>query len=102
MPEDSESKSEAELRKAWAKAMKEAEAEQQRKAVLRRFLDDASYGRMMNIRASNPELYLQLAELIISLVQSNRLSGKITEAQFLQLLRKLTYRPEPTISFKHK
>jgi DNA-binding TFAR19-related protein (PDSD5 family) len=102
MPNDNESSNEAALKKAWAKAMKEAEAEQQRKTLLRRFLDDASYERMMNIRASNPELYLQLADLIISLIQSNRITGKILEPQFLQLLHKLTYRPEPKIEFKHK
>ncbi|MGC8478466.1 MAG: DNA-binding protein [Candidatus Micrarchaeia archaeon] len=102
MPNGNATENNAELKKAWAKALKEAEAEQQRKEVLRRFLDDASYERMMNIRASNRELYLQLADLIISLVQSNRLASKLTEAQFLQLLQKLTYRPEPKISFRHK
>ncbi len=102
MPSGNGAENDAELKKAWAKALKEAEAEQQRKEVLRRFLDDASYERMMNIRASNRELYLQLTDLIVSLAQSNRLTGKLTEAQFLQLLQKLTYRPEPKISFRHK
>lgn len=102
MAEERPRADEAELKKAWAKAMKAAEEEQQRKAVLRKYLDDASYERMMNIKASNGEMYLQLAELIIQIVQSNRITGKIPEAQFLQLLRKLTYRPEPKITFKHK
>ncbi len=102
MPEERQRSDEAELKKAWAKAYKAAQEEQQRKAMLRRYLDDASYERMMNIKASNGELYLQLTELIIQIVQSNRITGKIPEAQFLQLLRKLTYRPEPTLTFKHK
>lgn len=102
MPEERPRGEEAELRKAWAKALKAAEQEQQRKAILRKYLDDASYERMMNIKASNSELYLQLSDLIIQIVQSNRITGKIPEAQFLQLLRKLTYRPEPSITFRHK
>ena len=102
MPEERQRSDEAELKKAWAKAYKAAQEEQQRKALLRRYLDDASYERMMNIKASNGELYLQLTELIIQIVQSNRITGKIPEAQFLQLLRKLTFRPEPTLTFKHK
>jgi DNA-binding TFAR19-related protein (PDSD5 family) len=102
MPEERQRSDEAELKKAWAKAYKAAQEEQQRKALLRRYLDDASYERMMNIKASNSELYLQLTELIIQIVQSNRITGKIPEAQFLQLLRKLTFRPEPTLTFKHK
>ncbi len=102
MPEERQRSDEAELKKAWAKAYKAAQEEQQRKALLRKYLDDASYERMMNIKASNSELYLQLTELIIQIVQSNRITGKIPEAQFLQLLRKLTFRPEPTLTFKHK
>ncbi len=102
MPEERQRSDEAELKKAWAKAYKATQEEQQRKALLRRYLDDASYERMMNIKASNSELYLQLTELIIQIVQSNRITGKIPEAQFLQLLRKLTFRPEPTLTFKHK
>jgi DNA-binding TFAR19-related protein (PDSD5 family) len=102
MAEEKPQNQDAELRKAWAKAMKAAEEEQQRKTILRRYLDDASYERMMNIKASNGEMYLQLAALVIQIVQSNRISGKIPEAQFLQLLRKITYRPEPKITFKHK
>jgi DNA-binding TFAR19-related protein (PDSD5 family) len=56
----------------------------------------------MNVRVSNYELYAQLLDLIISMAQTNRLPGRITEKQLVDLLAKLTARPEPKIEFKHK
>lgn len=90
------------MRKRVAEALKEVQMEQQKKEIMRRFLDSAAYERMMNVRVSNPELYDQLISLIVSLVQSNRVTDKITEAQLKSLVERITYKKEPTISFKHK
>jgi DNA-binding protein len=98
-PEGGENK---EVRKRIMKAMKEAQVEQQRKALLRQVLDDKAYERMMNVRASNYELYKQLVGVIASLAQSNRIQGKLTEPQFISILTRLTSRPESQISFKRK
>lgn len=70
--------------------------------MAKQLLDANAYERLTNIKAANYELYLQLLDLIISLAQSNRIQGKLTEAQFVAILNKVTYRREPTIEFKHK
>jgi programmed cell death protein 5 len=90
------------MRKRVTEALKAAQMEAQKKEIMKQFLDDKAYERVMNIRASNYELYSQLVNLIVSLVQSNRLNGKVTEAQLKSILEKITYKREPTIEFKHK
>lgn len=89
-------------RKALMEQLKRQQIELQKKEIAKRMLDAQAYERLMNIRASNPDLYMQLLDLIISVVQQNRVTGKITEAQFVELLGKITYRREPTLEFKHK
>jgi DNA-binding TFAR19-related protein (PDSD5 family) len=99
---DEEEQYQKRMRKRVTEALREAQMEQQKKEIMRRFLDGPAYDRMMNVRVSNPELYDQLVSLIVSLVQSNRITGKMTESQLMSLVERLTYRKEPTISFKHK
>jgi programmed cell death protein 5 len=99
---DEEEQYQKRMRKRVTEALREAQLEQQKKEIMRRFLDGEAYERMMNVRVSNPELYDQLVNLIVSLVQSNRITGKMTESQLKSLVERLTYRKEPTISFKHK
>lgn len=82
--------------------MKKQQIEQQKKEIVKRFLDQGAYDRLMNIRLSNSDLYTQLVDLIISLAQSNRIQGKLTEEQLLQILEKVTYRPDTKIEYKHK
>ena len=93
---------EEELKKAIAKRLKELQMEQQKRAIVRRYLEPAAYERLMNVRVSNYELYAQLLDLIISIAQTNKLRGRITDKQLVELLAKLTARPEPKIEFKHK
>ncbi len=83
-------------------AYKRMQEEQQKKEILRKFLDGEAYERMMNVRISNPDLYDQVIGLIIQLVQSQRISGKMSDAQLRSILERATYRPEPKIEFKHK
>jgi len=90
------------MRKRVAEAMRRAQMEQQKKDVMRQFLEPDAYERLMNIRVSNPELYDQLVGMVVQLVQSNRVTGKISEKQLRSILEKITYRKEPNISFKHK
>ncbi|MGC9099312.1 MAG: DNA-binding protein [Candidatus Micrarchaeia archaeon] len=93
---------EKELRKAVAKRLRELQIEQQKREIVRKYLEPAAYERLMNVRVSNYELYAQLLDLIISMAQSNRLPGRISEKQLIDLLTKLTARPEPKIEFRHK
>jgi programmed cell death protein 5 len=76
--------------------------EQQRREIARRLMTSEAYERLMNVRLSNRELYTQLLNLIIQMAQGNRIAGKLTEEQLRSLLSRLTYKPEPTVQFKHK
>ena len=91
-----------EARKRVMKAMKEAEEEQRRKGMLRQLLEESAYERVMNIRASNYELYRQIADVVASIAQSGKVRGKLTEQQFISIFSRLTARPETQISFKRK
>ena len=102
MADEEEQQYQKRMRKRVTEALRNAQMEQQKKEIMRRFLDGPAYDRMMNVRVSNPELYDQLVSLIVSLVQSNRITGKMTESQLRSLVERLTYKKEPTISFKHK
>ncbi len=98
MPEEQDEK----YRKEMARRIKIMQQEQQRRDIAKRLMTNEAYERLMNVRISNRELYTQLLNLIIQMAQGNRISGKLTEEQLRSLLTRLTYRPEPTISFKHK
>ncbi|MDE1850634.1 MAG: hypothetical protein KGH54_02455 [Candidatus Micrarchaeota archaeon] len=89
-------------RKAMQKRMQEQQLEQQKRDILKRFLTVEAYERMANVRIASPEVYNKMIEVIISMYQSNRLPGKITEAQIKDLLARLTAKEEPKIEFKHK
>jgi DNA-binding TFAR19-related protein (PDSD5 family) len=90
------------IRKALARRMKAAQMEQQRKELARRYLTTEAYERIMNVRLSNYELYAQLLNLIIAMVQNNRISGKISDPQLRDMISRLTYKHESKIEFKHK
>ena len=102
MEESEEEQYNKKLRKRVAEAVKAAQLEERKKEILKQFLDPKAYERVMNVRASNHDLYNQLVSLIVSLAQSNRVSGKITDEQIMSILQKLTYKPEPKIEFKRK
>ncbi|MCL4379331.1 MAG: DNA-binding protein [Candidatus Marsarchaeota archaeon] len=85
-----------------AAAIKSMQIEQQKKELMKQLLDSKAYERLMNIRISNPELYSQMVKVVVSLAQTNRLQGKMTEPQLLSILGKVTVRKEPTINFKRK
>ncbi len=102
MEEGEDEQYQKKMRKRVIDALKAAQVEEQKKDILKQFLDAKAYERIMNIRASNMELYNQLVNLVVSLVQSNRVQGKITETQLKSILSKITYRREPKIEFKHK
>ena len=92
----------AELRAAVQKRLGEMRAEQQKKSVAQRLMTPGAYERLMNVRVSNPELYSQLLDFIVSMARQNRQAGRITEEQLKEILSRLTYRPETKIEFRHK
>lgn len=100
--EDQQDPQQRRIRKALIERYKKAQLEQQKKEVMQKLLEPKAYERLMNIRVSNPELYDQLVNLVISLAQNGRVSGKLTEEQLISILQKVTYKPESKIEFKHK
>lgn len=91
------------LRDRYAKMQQAAALEEQKKAVLRKFLDAAAYERVMNVKLANPELYDQLVNSIAYLIQSGRMgNAKISEEQVVRLLERMTAKRETSIEFRHK
>ncbi len=91
-----------ERQKLIERRMKALQIEQQKRNLVKRFMTVDAYERLMNVRVANYELYSQLLDLVISSVQSNRVTGQITEAQLKDILARMTYKPESKIEFKHK
>ena len=90
------------LRRAYAKRIRQMQIEQQKRELARKVLTPEAYERLMNVRMANGDVYSQLIDLVISLAQSGRATGRITEEQLKSILAKLTYRPETKIEYKHK
>lgn len=102
MPEDeNENAEEQKLRKAVMKRLKEAQIEQQKREIVRRYMSPEAYERLMNVRVSNYDLYSQMLDFIIAMAQNNRITV-LTDEQLKSLLAKFTARPEPTIEYRHK
>jgi programmed cell death protein 5 len=102
MEENDDDQYQKRLKKRVSEALKAAQIENQKKELMKQFLDAKAYERLMNIRVSNYELYNHLVGLVASLAQSNRISEKITESQLKSIIEKITYRREPKIEFKRK
>ena len=97
MDEDRELE-EARNRKAGA-AMQE---EEQRKILLAALEPDA-YSRIMTVAMSSPNMYRAAASMVLNLIQSGRLRGRISDAQLRELLSRLAARkPSGSISIKRK
>lgn len=100
--EDEQQEYQRNLKRRVTEALKRAQAEEQRKEMVKQYLEPPAFDRLMNIRAANPELYAQLVGLIMQLVQTRRITARLSEAQLKSILEKMTDRREPTIAFKHK
>ena len=102
MMENEEEQYQKRLQQRYAEAVKRAQAEQQMAEIAKRLLDAGAYERLTNIKTSNPELYRQLINMLISLARENRIQGKVNEQQFRSLLERLTQKEGTTIEFKRK
>ncbi|MFH0922984.1 MAG: DNA-binding protein [Candidatus Micrarchaeota archaeon] len=76
-------------RKRYAELQKAQEVAAQTRSMLKQICDDNAYGRLANIRAANPDLYAQLAQVLIYLAQNGQLKGKVNEELLTQLISKL-------------
>lgn len=104
MPEENESEDaqQAELKRELLKRYRAQQQEQQIRTYMQQILDPRAYERLMNVRVSNRELYMQVAQLLLNIVQSNRSIRKINEAQLIGLIDRITNKRETKIEFKRK
>ncbi|VVB67844.1 DNA-binding protein [Candidatus Norongarragalina meridionalis] len=89
MAEDGEEEQASAYEKALDNARKERAAEMQRRETLKQLLEPAAYERLANIRAASPQMYQQLAQLVIYLYQNGQLRGKLSEEALQQLIGKI-------------
>lgn len=98
MPQDEEA-----LKQAQARRLQAQQIEQQKREILKRFLTEEAFERIANVRMANPEMYNRFVDLVVSLVQQNKLAGKINDDQLRELLARLaSTKQEPTMEFRHK
>ena len=98
MPDNGEDAARKELNKR----LKAIQLEQQKRLLAKRYMTEGAYERLMNVRVSNYDLYMNILNMIISTAQSGRFAERITEKQLVEILSRLTYKPEPKIEFKRK
>ena len=72
-------------RKRIAEMQKAQQAEQELKLLLRSILDPAAFERMMNIKMSSPETYMQVAQVLIYSYRNGQLRGVVSEQQLKQI-----------------
>ncbi len=91
-----------EIKKRLSRSIKQMQIEEQRKELMKQVLDSTAFERLMNVRIANYNLYIQIVNVLISFMQSGRISGKISETQLTAIINKMTQKTEPKIEFKHK
>lgn len=89
-----------ELRK---KQLAEMQKEAQLREMLRKLLDQTAFERLMNIRISSRDMYLQIAQLLIYASQQGQLRGQLTERDLISIINKIkSEEREGSITFKRK
>ncbi|MCL5117476.1 MAG: hypothetical protein M1124_01440 [Candidatus Marsarchaeota archaeon] len=99
---DNDNDYQKEIKKRLSKSIKEMQIEEQRKELMKQVLDTNAFQRLMNVKISNYNLYIQVVNVLISFMQSGRISGKLSEDQLISIITKMTQKPETRIEFKHK
>ncbi|HLD62967.1 MAG TPA: DNA-binding protein [Candidatus Norongarragalinales archaeon] len=94
---------EAELQELRKKQVEQMQREAQLREILRKILDPKAFERLMNIRISNRELYMQLAQLLVYAYQQGQLPAKVSETELLSLLNRIKAGEKQTsITIKRK
>jgi programmed cell death protein 5 len=77
--------------------------ENQKQHILKSLLTNEARERLARIKLAKPEFASMLENQLISLAQTQRLSGKINDTQFRKLLQQLTKtQRESKITFKRR
>ena len=69
--------------------MMEEDIESQKQAVLRQILEPAAKERLARIKIARPQIGEQIENQLISLAQSGRMNGKISDEDFRRLLTRI-------------
>ncbi len=69
--------------------MMEEDIESQKQAVLRQVLEPAAKERLARIKIARPQIGEQIENQLISLAQSGRMNGKISDEDFRRLLTRI-------------
>ncbi len=93
---------EKKLRERLSQLQKQEEYEAQVRMVLRKFLTDDAYERMMNVRISNKQLYFGAAGAIAQAASAGQVQGKISGERLKSLLAGMMERHETTLEIKKK
>ncbi len=73
------------------------------KMAMQKLLEPAAVERLNNIRISSPEMYEQLASVMVTLYTQGRIQGKVSEEQLKSLVASvLESKREPKITFARK
>ncbi|KAJ7221753.1 PDCD5-related protein [Mycena pura] len=70
-------------------AAKRAQEEQMRRDMMATVLDTAARERLSRIALVSPERSKQIETLLLRMVQSGQIRGRVSEAQFIDLLEQL-------------
>ncbi|VVC03943.1 Double-stranded DNA-binding domain protein [Candidatus Burarchaeum australiense] len=90
------------IRKKLAEMQKMQEAESQLRSVLRAAMEPAAYERLMNVRLSASDLYMQVARVIVTLYSNKQLGAKVSDEQLVGLLEKLTEKKGGSLEIRRK
>ena len=77
-----------------------AEAEKALKIIASRILEPRAFERLMNLKTVKPELALRLETYLAQLYQAGQIHTKITEQDFIVLLKKFSEKKEINIKRK--
>lgn len=93
----------AELEAIKRRKLEGAHAEDEQRKVLVAALEPDAYSRMTNVAMSSPKMYQAVAAMVMNLIQSGQLRGRINDLQLKMLLSKLAARkPQGSISIRRK
>lgn len=101
-PQEDEAQQQAQNKALMEKKVRAMQIEQQKRSMVKRYLTNEAYERLMNVRMANHDLYTQLTDLLIAMAQNRRIEGQLSEEQLKQILSRMSYKKEPSIEFKHK
>jgi len=83
-----------------SKQTAEENTQVQKQLILRSILTPEARSRLTNLRLSRPEYASTIEMQLISLAQSGKLTGKVTDAQLKEILRQLAHSRSRTTTIR--